>query len=163
MVVRVPTGSAVFSRRTALAMISGAAAILAASGCRQAGAAAPSLPRIPPRDLAARLDHVRDGKLDVLHVGPLFLFGKAHIPHARHAGEASTPEGYAALVAELRKVPVDRELILYCGCCPTQNCPNVAPAERAAHEVGLRHASVLDLPTTLKADWTDHGYPVEKT
>jgi thiosulfate/3-mercaptopyruvate sulfurtransferase len=98
-----------------------------------------------------------------LHVGPAYLFGKARIPHARHPGEASTAEGYAAIVAELRKLGADREVVFYCGCCPTKNCPNIAPAERAAHEAGLRRASVLDLPTTLKADWSDHGYPVERS
>ncbi len=152
------------SRRRVLWMLSGAAAALVAAGCDRASAAGGGvpLPRTAPRDLASRLDEVRDGKLDVLHVGPSILFGKARVPHSRHAGEASTDDGYAAIVSELRKAAADREIIFYCGCCPTKNCPNVAPAERAAREVGLRRASVLDLPTTLKADWSDHGYPVEK-
>jgi thiosulfate/3-mercaptopyruvate sulfurtransferase len=155
-----------FSRRSALAIFSASAAAVFAAGCRRAHAAGSdagaSLPRMAPRDLAARLDEVRDGKLDVLHVGPLYLYGKARIPHARHAGEASTAEGYAAIVAELRKLAPTREVVLYCGCCPTQNCPNIVPTERAARDVGLKRAFVLDLPTTLKADWTEHGYPVEK-
>ena len=157
---------ALLSRRSALAILSASATAVFAAACRRAGAvgsdAGASLPRMAPRDLAARLDDVRDGKLDVLHVGPLYLYGKARIPHARHAGEASTAEGYAAIVAELRKLAPTREVVLYCGCCPTQNCPNIAPTERAAREVGLKRAVVLDLPTTLKADWSDDGYPVEK-
>ena len=158
--------AAPLSRRSMLAILSASAAALFAVACRRADAsgsdAGPSLPRMAPRALAARLDEVRDGKLDILHVGPLYLFGKARIPHARHAGEASTTEGYAAIVAELRRLAPAREVVLYCGCCPTQNCPNIVPTERAAIEVGLRRAFVLDLPTTLKADWTDRGYPVEK-
>ncbi len=27
--------------------------------------------------------------------------------------------------------------------------------------MGFTRARVLDLPTTLKADWTDHGLPTE--
>ena len=157
---------AALSRRSALVILTASAATIFAAACRRAdaakGDAGTSLPRMAPRDLAARLDEVRDGKLDVLHVGPLYLFGKARVPHARHAGEASTAEGYAAIVAELRKLAPSREVVLYCGCCPTQNCPNIVPTERAAIEVGLKRAFVLDLPTTLKADWTEHGYPVEK-
>jgi thiosulfate/3-mercaptopyruvate sulfurtransferase len=157
---------ALLSRRGALwTLTGGALAILA--GCRRAdaagGDAGGALPRMAPGDLNARLGEVRDGKIDLLHVGPAYLFGKARIPHARHPGEASTAEGYAAIVAELRKLGADREVVFYCGCCPTKNCPNIAPAERAAHEAGLRRASVLDLPTTLKADWSDHGYPVERS
>ena len=158
--------TATITRRGALMALLAAGASLATFGCRRADASGDSgsatLPRMAPRDLAARLDEVRDGKLAVLHVGPAYLFGKSRIPHARHAGEASTEAGYASLVAALRKLPAGREVVLYCGCCPTKNCPNVAPAERAAREGGLRRAQVLDLPTTLKADWSDHGYPVEK-
>ncbi len=152
------------SRRSALWMLSGAATAILACGRAAAagGDSGPPLARMAPRDLAARLDDVRAGKLDVLHVGPAYLFGNARIPHSRHAGEASTADGYAAIVVELRKLGAEREIVLYCGCCPTKNCPNIAPAERAAREVALRRAFVLDLPTTLKADWSDHGYPVEK-
>jgi thiosulfate/3-mercaptopyruvate sulfurtransferase len=154
------------SRRAALLTLSALGASIIAVACRRPGpsgenAAAP-LPRLPPGDLAARIDQVREGKLDVLHVGPAYLFGKSHVLHARHSGEASTDAGYATLLNDLRQGPLDREVILYCGCCPTKNCPNIAPAERAAREVGLRRAAILDLPTTLKADWTDHGYPVDK-
>ena len=145
-------------------MFLGFAAAATAAGCRRADAAGSGAPlrRMAPRDLAARLDDARDGKLSLLHVGPAYLFAKARIPHALHPGEASSSDGYAAIVAELRKLAADREVVFYCGCCPTKNCPNIEPAERAAREVGLRRALVLDLPTTLKADWTDQGYPVEK-
>ena len=157
---------ATLTRRGALVALSAAGASLATLGCRHADASgdagSASLPRMAPRDLAARLDEVREGRLDVLHVGPAYLFGKSRVPHARHAGEASTEAGYASLVAALRKLAAGREVVLYCGCCPTKNCPNVAPAERAAREASLRRASVLDLPTTLKANWSAHGYPVEK-
>jgi thiosulfate/3-mercaptopyruvate sulfurtransferase len=153
------------SRRRVLWTLTGSwLAILA--GCRHADASGgdggASLPRMAPSDLHARLGEV-GAKIELLHVGPAYLFGKAHIPHARHPGEASTADGYAAIVAELRKLAADREVVFYCGCCPTKNCPNITPAERAAREVGLLRASILDLPTTLKADWSDHGYPVEKS
>ncbi len=157
---------ALVTRRALLRLFSASAASIAVAGCRRAdasgGAAASPLPRVAPRDLAARLDEVQAGKLDVLHVGPAYLFGKARIPHARHAGEASSDDGYATLLAELRRLAADREVILYCGCCPTKNCPNIVPAERAAREARLSRAFVLDLPTTLKADWSDRGYPVER-
>jgi len=150
------------SRRELLVL--SAVAAVAGLGChRDSGTAGVQpLPRMAPSDLAAQLDRVRDGAIDVLHVGPAYLFGKARVPHSRHAGEASTGDGYAAIVAELRKLPPDRDVVLYCGCCPTTHCPNIGPAQRAAREVGLRRARLLDLPTNLRTDWIAHGYPVEK-
>ena len=57
--------------------------------------------------------------------------------------------------------PLDREIILYCGCCPWGNCPNVKPAMALLQEMGFTHAKAMYVETGFGRDWTDKGYPVE--
>jgi hypothetical protein len=104
---------------------------------------------------------VKAGKIAVLYVGPDMLFDLGHVPGARNVGAAGSEEGMRALSAELAKVPVDTEIVLYCGCCPVRDCPNVRPASAALRKLGRANAYVLDLPTKFATDWIDKGYPVE--
>lgn len=70
-------------------------------------------------------------------------------------------EARQALHDELSRVPKDRDVVLYCGCCPVKSCPNVRPASAAVRALGRSNAWVLDLPTRFATDWTEKGYPVE--
>jgi hypothetical protein len=83
------------------------------------------------------------------------------IAGSRHVGEAGTAAGYAALLSALRALAPHGEVVLYCGCCPTTHCPNVLPADRAMREAATDRGAVLDLPTNLRTDWTDKGFPVD--
>ncbi len=98
----------------------------------------------------------------VVHVGPEVLFKRARVPSAVHGGEAGDPDGLEALAHLLGSVPHDSDIVLYCGCCPYKDCPNIRPAYWRALALGIERVRVLDLPTNLKTDWTDHGLPVEK-
>jgi hypothetical protein len=60
------------------------------------------------------------------------------------------------------KLPRERELVIYCGCCPWDKCPNLRPAFVMLHELGFRSVKVLSLPTSFLKDWIDKGYPVEQ-
>ena len=97
----------------------------------------------------------------VMHVGPAVLFKRAHVPTAIHAGEGGEPDGLAEITTALAPLAHDTDLVLYCGCCPYKNCPNIRPAYSKAVELGFTRVRVLDLPTNLKTDWSDHGLPVE--
>lgn len=66
------------------------------------------------------------------------------------------------LKVELQKIAKDKRIILYCGCCPWKNCPNVRPAYTVAHDMGFRNVEVLYLPNNFKIDWMKKGSPVEK-
>lgn len=55
-----------------------------------------------------------------------------------------------------------RRLAETSGCCPETRCPNVRPANTELRKLGFSRVRVLDLPTTLKDDWSDRGHPVEK-
>ncbi len=120
----------------------------------------PSAPLMPPANLNARLAEVRSGRVTVLHVGPQYLWGKGHIPGSRWVGEAGTDDGLAALQDALKTIPPDVEVVAYCGCCPFSHCPNIHPARRVL--AGRPKASFLDLPTNLRTDWIERGFPIEK-
>lgn len=127
-----------------------------------AGGAAESkkAPLLPPSDLNGRLADVKAGKIAVLHVGPQILWKRERVPGSRWVGEAGKSEGLAAFEAAVKALPADVEVVAYCGCCPTEDCPNVRPARRALAE--RAKGSVLDLPTNFRTDWIDKGFAVER-
>ncbi|WP_347157053.1 rhodanese-like domain-containing protein [Pontibacter chitinilyticus] len=75
-------------------------------------------------------------------------------------GAASTEEGRQALKDYLKKVPADQEVVIYCGCCPFEKCPNVRPAFAYLKELGYTHARLLNLKDNLKTNWISKGYPM---
>jgi hypothetical protein len=89
------------------------------------------------------------------------LFRQKHIPRAQFAGPANKPGGVAALRAAVQALPRNEEVVIYCGCCPMKNCPNIRPAYRLLKELGFERLGVLDLPTNFHTDWVTKGYPVE--
>jgi rhodanese-related sulfurtransferase len=90
------------------------------------------------------------------------MYKMGHIPGSQYAGAASRPEGLAALKKLAAKLPRDQRIVVYCGCCPWDDCPNVRPAFRALKEMGFANLKVLDIPERLGDDWTAKGYPVVK-
>lgn len=75
-------------------------------------------------------------------------------------GAAEEQSNLDQLKAQLNNVPKDKEVVVYCGCCPFENCPNVRPAMKLLNDLGYTHAKLLNLSTNLKADWIDKGYPM---
>jgi hypothetical protein len=98
----------------------------------------------------------------VLHVGPAVLFRQAHITGSRHVGPASTPEGLHALQQALGDASRGTPIVLYCGCCPWADCPNVRPALKLVQELGRNDVKVLYLPRNLRLDWIDQGLPTSR-
>jgi thiosulfate/3-mercaptopyruvate sulfurtransferase len=99
----------------------------------------------------------------VIHVGFPVLYRSAHIAGTQFAGPGSKAEGIADLKKAVAGQPRDREIILYCGCCPFDKCPNIRPAFAALHEMGFTRVKAMVVPTNLKTDWIDKGYPTEKS
>jgi hypothetical protein len=83
-----------------------------------------------------------------------------HIPDAVFAGPANKAEGIADLRKAVGDLPKDTAIVIYCGCCPMKDCPNIRPAYRALRELGFTNLRVLDLPTNFHTDWVLKGYPV---
>jgi thiosulfate/3-mercaptopyruvate sulfurtransferase len=98
----------------------------------------------------------------LIHAGFPVLYRAAHITGSVFAGPGSKDEGIADLKKAVAAQPRTREIVLYCGCCPFDKCPNIRPAFAALHEMGFTHVKVMELPTNLKTDWIDKGYPTDK-
>jgi len=125
-------------------------------GLAAMGRAASVTQLMQPAELAARLGHSAP---PIFQVGFEALFHGAHIPGSVYAGPGTKPEVLLAAVAGLAK---DREIVLYCGCCPWGHCPNIRPAAKTLAEKGYTNVRLLEIPTNLKTDWIDKGYPIIK-
>ncbi|HKS81371.1 MAG TPA: hypothetical protein VJR23_07675 [Candidatus Acidoferrales bacterium] len=98
----------------------------------------------------------------VVCVGFHSLYHGAHVPGASYHGPASTPEGLAALKDFAKTLSRSSNLVIYCGCCPLEHCPNIRPAFAALRDAGFTHLRVLILPRDFASDWIAKGYPVSR-
>jgi rhodanese-related sulfurtransferase len=112
---------------------------------------------IQPPELVARLS----AKPAIFHVGPNVLYRSKHIPSAIYAGPGSKAEGLALLKSAVANLPHDREIVIYCGCCPWDRCPNVSPAMELLKQMGFTNVKALYLPDNFKTNWIDKNYPIE--
>jgi rhodanese-related sulfurtransferase len=121
---------------------------------------AADLALIQPNEVAAQLA-AKGTHPAIFQVGPNMLYRGKHIPGSVYAGPASRPEGLELLKEAVDKLPRDGEIVVYCGCCPWGNCPNVKPAMALLKQMGFTHAKAMYVETGFAKDWTDKGYPVE--
>jgi len=98
----------------------------------------------------------------VVYVGFHTLFAGGHIPGATFQGPASTEKGLASLKKWAEGLPRTTNLVIYCGCCPFEKCPNVRPAFMALSSMGFKKLRVLVLPTSFAADWANKEFPLQK-
>lgn len=123
-------------------------------------ALAADLALIQPKDLAARLK-AKGAKPTLLHVGFAVLYRGKHIPGSIYAGPGNTPQGIASLKAAVAKLPKNAEIVIYCGCCPWDHCPNIKPAMESLRQMGYVNVKALNIPTNMTKDWDELGYPYE--
>ena len=112
--------------------------------------------------LAHELDDKNGAAPTVVYVGFHTLFAGGHIPGATFQGSASNGKGLANLKTWAAGLPRTTNLVIYCGCCPFEKCPNVRPAFTALSGMGFKKLRVLVLPTGLVADWANKGFPLQK-
>jgi thiosulfate/3-mercaptopyruvate sulfurtransferase len=98
----------------------------------------------------------------VVFVGFQRLYTAGHIKSAQFHGSGGNPEGLKEMKAWAATLPKTTNLVIYCGCCPMERCPNVRPAFTALRELGFAKVRVLLLPTSFEVDWADKGYPYDK-
>jgi thiosulfate/3-mercaptopyruvate sulfurtransferase len=114
-------------------------------------------------DLAREIASAKGGSAPtIIYVGFRTLFEGGHVPQASFHGTASKEEGLAELKKWVATLPRSTNLVIYCGCCPFNRCPNIRPAYATLHEMGFTQVRVLVLPTSFAADWVEKGYPMEK-
>ena len=114
-------------------------------------------------DLASALGNSKGASTPVIvYVGFRTLFEGGHVPQASFHGTASKEDGLVDLKKWLATLPQSTNLVIYCGCCPFDRCPNIRPAYTALRDLGFTHVRVLVLPTSFAADWVEKGYPMQR-
>ena len=84
------------------------------------------------------------------------------IKGAINIGALNTDEGMKKFKVEVDKYSKDKQIVVYCGCCYSDNCPNIRPAIKYLIDNGYKNAKVLNIPVGIKEDWVQKGFPVEK-
>ncbi|GAB3359544.1 hypothetical protein GCM10027566_25000 [Arachidicoccus ginsenosidivorans] len=93
----------------------------------------------------------------IICIGPSAL-----IKGSVEIGPAQEHDNLVKLRQLLSKQPKDREMVIYCGCCPFDKCPNIRPAFAVLKEMEFTDPKLLNLPHNLKVDWIDKGFPINE-
>ena len=111
---------------------------------------------IEPSNLATILKTNKKLPL-IFSVGPA-----ATIPHSVEIGMVKDKANLDKFKKQLNGIQKNKKIVVYCGCCPYEHCPNVRPAIDVLKQMGFTNYFLLDLPQNIKKDWIDKGYPVVK-
>ncbi len=79
-----------------------------------------------------------------------------------YRGPGREGEGIVSLAKWAADAPKNKPVVLYCGCCPWTQCPNIQPAYVALQKMGFSQVKVLRIDQNFGADWVNKGYPTEK-
>ena len=108
-----------------------------------------------PADLAGKLKDIAANPPLIICVGPSGV-----IKGSVETGPAHVTKNLDSLRTLLTGTDRQQEVVIYCGCCPFKNCPNVRPALSLLLSMGFKQPRLLDLSHNIKVDWIDKGYPV---
>ena len=122
----------------------------------------PDAQLLKPEVLVQLLQTTNKDKPLILHVGSHMLFAQAHIPGSEYAGPGSQPAGIEQLQSRVNALSRKKLIVLYCGCCPWNRCPNLGPAFAKLRDMGFTNVKALYLADNFGADWAAKGYPVEQ-
>jgi thiosulfate/3-mercaptopyruvate sulfurtransferase len=116
---------------------------------------------IQPAELNKELSSAKTAPT-VVFVGFARLFTAGHIKGAQFHGSGGTDDGLAQLRAWANSLPRGTNLVVYCGCCPLERCPNLRPAFALLRDMGFTKVRALILPTDFAKDWAGQGFPYDK-
>lgn len=134
--------------------------LVCGAGMARAQAADPKT--MTEADLAALLKKPANERPVVIQVGFRKMYDQAHIPGSEYLGPGSDAAGLASLRKRAASLKHDALIVLYCGCCPWERCPNVRPAAAALESMGFTNVKVVHIATNFGADWVAKGYPTQK-
>jgi hypothetical protein len=117
---------------------------------------------VQPEELNRLLQTKGAEKPLILQVGSHLLFAESHIQGAEYAGPGSQPAGLNQLQQRVSALSRKTLIVLYCGCCPWDRCPNIGPAFWQLHDLGFTRVKVLYLADNFGTDWVSKGYTVEQ-
>lgn len=110
-----------------------------------------------PSSLANKINRNQMQHTIVINIGPDALIKDSH-----HIGPTSLSENVEKLKVFLADISKDKEVVLYCGCCPFDICPNIRPAFQLLMNLGFSRGKLLDIPKNIKTDWIAKGYPIRE-
>jgi hypothetical protein len=110
---------------------------------------------IEPSALAAILANPKANQPKIFNIGVV-----DNIKGAINLGGVSEKENLQKFNNALSKLPKSTFFVVYCGCCPFERCPNIRPAVDLIKTLGFTNGRLLNLPTNLKQNWVDKGYPL---
>jgi hypothetical protein len=116
---------------------------------------------ITTEELSKELLNVNTKKPIIYYVGFDFLYKQGHIPGSIYLGLASKQQGFEKIKEKINNIKHGRSIVLYCGCCPWKDCPNIRQAYITFKDVGFTNVKVLYIPDTFVKDWRGKGYAVE--
>lgn len=88
----------------------------------------PQAQQMQPAELASMLKSAGTPRPLVLQVGSHVMFAQAHIPGSVYAGPGSQAAGLQSLEKAVASTAKGKLIVIDCGCCPWNRCPNVGPA-----------------------------------
>lgn len=112
---------------------------------------------IQPSELAALIANQGAKKPLIFNIGVV-----DDIPGTKNMGGVSEKENLEKFKKALTRLPKSTFLVVYCGCCPFDKCPNIRPAYSLLNSMGFSNGRLLNLPVNLKQNWIDKGYPLNK-
>ncbi|RYE25207.1 MAG: rhodanese-like domain-containing protein [Sphingobacteriaceae bacterium] len=113
---------------------------------------------IEPHVLASIINNPKFSQPLIFNIGAV-----SDIKNAKHIGAVSEAQNMKNLSSAVHLFPKNTSIVIYCGCCPFNKCPNIRPAFKALQKEGFINIKVLDLPVNLKVDWSSKGYPLADT
>lgn len=110
---------------------------------------------IQPADLAKMINDPNAAKPTIFNIGP-----SGKIKGSIEIGGTGDAANLKKLKEQAAKLPKNASIVIYCGCCPFANCPNIRPAFQALSQMKFTNHKLLNIPKNLKVDWIDKGYPM---
>ena len=109
---------------------------------------------MPPAELAAIISNEKSEKPIIFSIGP-----SAIIKGSINIGMTKEKENLDKLKYQLSKLPKDANIVIYCGCCPFEHCPNIRPAFELLNKMKFTNHKLLNLEHNIKIDWINNNYP----
>ena len=110
---------------------------------------------LEPKLLSYKIQSGKDLPM-IVSIGPGIV-----IKNSIGIGECRYDENIEKLKSLVSGYKKDDKIVLYCGCCPFKNCPNIRPAFTLMNELGFKNHKLLNIKNNIKADWIDMGYQTE--
>lgn len=107
-----------------------------------------------PAELAKTINNIQTPQPIIYCIGP-----GAVIKGSINIGPTKDSTNLSKLRSKLEKLPRDANVVIYCGCCPFVNCPNIRPAFTLLNNMKFQHAKLLNMEHNIRVDWIAKGYP----